>query len=429
MPYHLAGHSSCLRAGYFPIISKEDCEKALRGLDLPGNEVLISNEDRGQEGCYMEKGKVFMPAPPVLAEHGDRNENASWGMRPICYLPLDEGRVEVDTDYTGLDLKPLAGIPSPQICNEKCKAEPLCFAWSWTSRAAVSEDPYQCFLKYYLPKTRSKSASAHGLISGMPNWHDPTWGLLFCFSVASPDPARGDMALLKAQADIRHGVFACDEQSVYSNKEVELVPGAFTTVVDHDFKCDRGGLFYECLNTGAYIAVWKHVFAEGQYLHFDWTVKVEPDTVFIAARLRTFLGSSYYQNVGIAYINNCQNGLHSALEVFSRGAIQAFAVLGPVCFSGTHRLKYDSWGEALFIDQCLGKVLQVPRVDGYGLLSEDRCGSTDWQDCSDISVAFHPFKTPGAYLQCAQKADLRGDVENEFYRKRKRRLSSSDVLV
>jgi len=416
--------------------------KAIRGLAIPGeSEVHTSNEDLGQEGCYLRDGLVYMPDPSVLAEHGviyanplqketeKASANASGVIQPICFRPLDEGPVEVDTDYSGLDLKPLVGIPSPQICNEKCKEDKLCFAWTWSSKGSAIEKPYQCFLKYYLPNTKRKSVDSIGFVSGMPNRHDPTWGLLYCFAVMSPDLEKGDYKLLKAQSEINHGLFACDEHSVYSSDAIEITPGEHTTVVDHDFKCDIGGVTYSCLNTGTFIAVWKHIFKQGNYIHYAWTVKVEPDAVFLADRLRSFLGNSFYKSVGIAYLNNCERGLHGAIEVFSRGAVQAFAVLGPVCYSGAHKLDYHTWNEALFMDQCLGKVLQVPRVEGYGLLADDRCGSSDWQECSSTSVAFHPFKDPESFRECVRTADQRGDVADEFYRRKRRRLDDTDVLV
>lgn len=387
-----------------------------------------SDEDLGQEGCYLQGDTVYMPSPAVLTEPAgaqvaqlkiaaqreldlmqeapNASSSMSGDVKPMCFMPVTDGPLELNTDYPGLDLEPLRGIPTPEICNAKCKAEELCFAWTWTSRFSVGESPYQCFLKYYLPRTKMRSERARGLVSGMPGTR-AMWGELFCFAVMLPDGRELD--LVQAQADMNHGIFACDARSVYSSKDVEIADGERTVVVETEFKCGVGGVLYSCLNTRTFIEVWKLILADSRYLRYDWTVKVEPDTVFMVGRLRHFLGTAYLKSVGIAYLNNCDHGLHGAIEVYSRGAVQAFAVLGPVCYSGLHKLDYSQWGESLFMDQCLGKVLQVPRLESYGLLNEDTCGSKDWQDCSDNSVAFHPFKDPDAFRRCVQKAGRLGE--------------------
>lgn len=405
---------SCLSSGAFPIISKDDCRKAIAGLGLHIEDgVQTSHEDLKQEGCYLQGSHVFLPHPAVMAEPaanvpGDKQprSNVSGKVRPICYMPVTEGPVDFDTDYDGLDLETLAGIPTPQICNEKCKAVELCFAWTWTSTAALTEAPYQCNLKYYMPQAKDRSANSRGLVSGMPGKR-PAWGLLFCFAVMLSEGY--EVELVKMQSEMGLGIFACDTHSIYSSRAVVIAPGEAATAVEGDFKCGIGGVQYSCLNTGTFIEVWKQIMRESMYTNYDWTVKVDPDTVFMADRLRSRLGTGYMRSIGMAYLNNCEQGLQGAIEVYSRGAMQAFAVLGPVCYSGKHKLDYREWGEALFMDQCLGKVLQVPRLEIYHLLNEDHCGTKKWQECSDSSVSYHPFKDPDAFRVCAQTASRHGE--------------------
>merc|ERR1712113_809525 len=102
------------------------------------------------------------------------------------------------------------------------------------------------------------------------------------------------------------------------------------------------------------------------------------------------------ESQGGAYLNNCKYGLHGPFEVFSRNAVRAWGAGIDTC-KVYFRHKCDGpckWGEDLFIDQCLSKVLGVRRDNHFGLLVEDHCDPPKgWDSCLDTeSVAFHPFK-------------------------------------
>jgi len=60
------------------------------------------------------------------------------------------------------------------------------------------------------------------------------------------------------------------------------------------------------------------------------------------------------------------------------------------------------WGEDLFLDQCLDKVLGVKRDNDFRQLLEDHCEPPPgWDDCTDeLVVAFHPFKNVTAWNKC-----------------------------
>jgi len=64
------------------------------------------------------------------------------------------------------------------------------------------------------------------------------------------------------------------------------------------------------------------------------------------------------------------------------------------------------WGEDMFIDMCLWKVLKSRREDDFRILMEDHCAPpSGWNSCTDTTVAaFHPFKSEDAYLQCLHSA-------------------------
>jgi len=205
-------------------------------------------------------------------------------------------------------------------------------------------------------------------------------------------------------------IFACDSSAVYSNIVYNILPEVSTIKVDSDLKCKKGGEFKTALNTDIFIAVWKRVLMDGTYKGYDWTVKVDPDAVFFPQRLRKIVVGHKVGLTGLGvYLNNCKYGMHGPVEVYSRNAVDAWGAGIGAC------LKYFSslcsgpclWGEDMFIDQCLIRVVKVKRENEYNLLVEDHCDPPPgWDACNDVSKAsFHPFKSIDGYRQCATSAN------------------------
>lgn len=222
-------------------------------------------------------------------------------------------------------------------------------------------------------------------------------------------PDSYEQQLLNLQWREGASIFSCDEYAIYSNKDVEVAPGVRPSIVDSDMKCPIGGEFHTALNREIFMIVWAKVIEEGRYALHDWTAKVDPDAVFFPNRLRTVL-AGYSANRDLLdqesgmYLNNCQFGLHGPIEVLSRNAVRAWGSGASRCLDHFHKLCSGPclWGEDLFMDQCLWKVLGSTRVNERRLLTEDHCAPPDgWRSCHDIhSVSFHPFKTLGEYREC-----------------------------
>merc|ERR1712183_574639 len=104
---------------------------------------------------------------------------------------------------------------------------------------------------------------------------------------------------------------------------------------DNNLHRPTGGKFMTALNTAIIIKVWEHVLQDGRPFRYDWTVKVDPDTVFLAQRLRDVVGSfglhEHLEAKNGAYFSNCQFGLHGAVEVFSRKALDIYATGNARC--------------------------------------------------------------------------------------------------
>jgi len=212
--------------------------------------------------------------------------------------------------------------------------------------------------------------------------------------------------LLRMEHKERASLFSCDEFAVYSNRVLMVAPGVKTSVVDSDLKCSKGGEFQTALNTDIFMAVWTKVISDRRFQYHDWTVKVDPDSVFFPGRLRIAV-SFHPETAEGVYLNNCKFGMHGPIEVFSRRAVEAWAKGSALCQQHFKELCSGPclWGEDMFIDQCLSKVLKVKRVNDWNLLSEPHCDSKDWEECSNGDITFHPFKTVEGYKKCLEKAD------------------------
>lgn len=245
-----------------------------------------------------------------------------------------------------------------------------------------------------------------------------------------------EQELLLNAFDRKVGVFQCDHHAIYSNQVVELRPGLVSRRISSSMKAELGGQFVTRMNLGVFMALCRQLIIDSDYLNFDWTVKVDPDTVWFPQRLRSSI-TEYTWGVsgdGI-YLNNCPNGLHGPIEVFSQGALHALFLKIPTCnakFNGPKCIQncegvwkqvsvcngecIDWWGEDIWIDQCLKRFSTARRAFAKDLLQEEHCqlppsgklprwGKTDWASCKyqDV-VAFHPFKNVSGYNQCLDNA-------------------------
>ncbi|CAK0873467.1 unnamed protein product [Prorocentrum cordatum] len=130
----------------------------------------------------------------------------------------------------------------------------------------------------------------------------------------------------------------------------------------------------------------------------------------MAQRLRGYAARHPERASGL-YLNNCRRGMHGPVEVLSRRAVEVWwgGIPGCQAHFGTVCSGPCEWGEDMFMDQCLMKVLGVERVDEPGLLLEENCDPpAGWQSCENSAAAvFHPFKDPidiASYSGCHFRA-------------------------
>jgi len=332
----------------------------------------------------------------------------------ICPKP------EENTDYKNMeDLRSEEEVESAEECQQRCTQVPDCGAWSWGSAEGMDGLTHRCFMKQLNDVGTFTKSDSFGITSGLPcnsaavvrprtvfPGQFPPHSLL-CFALMQP--VGYEPSLTRMQFNQGVGIFKCDEYALYSNQVIEVVPGVYTHQVDSDLKCQYGGEFMTALNTPIFFAVWDKVLEDGRYKLHEWTVKVDPDCVFFPSRLRIVLEAydPASSETGM-YINNCKFGMHGPLEIFSARAVETWTNGKQQCSDYFSSLCSGDclWGEDMFIDQCLQRVFQVPRMDDWSILVEDHCDPPKgWESCEDrTKVAFHPYKTEETYLHCLRGA-------------------------
>lgn len=281
--------------------------------------------------------------------------------------------------------------------------------------------------------------------------------------------------LLAAQRARKMGIFACDASAVFSNSSTLLTTGEPTpvnvTLMHGSLAVVYGGRWGTAMNTGVFNRLWTEVVRIGVYRRYDWTVKVDPDAVFFAERLRTLLQRRAPMNTvkiqgpvpkhlkctsckmkGRTHescserVRHYQSRNHSCAEALHKVARPPPEDCGCICDDFVCNVPQETamylnnckWGlhgpievfsrravasYLAGLPQCIEMLkrpwgedkfidkcmqeLNVARVNEYDLLSETACGEQP-APCESADVAFHPFKSLKSYFACAENADKHG---------------------
>jgi len=227
-------------------------------------------------------------------------------------------------------------------------------------------------------------------------------------------PWSAEQALMELQYQERKGIFACEHSAVYSNVSIRV--GELPVRLVHtDLSCPLGGQWNTRLNTPIFRKLWNQVLDDGQHLVAAWSVKVDPDAVFLAHRLQAILSTGAHdvaEDGNGMFLNNCRctATMHGPLEVISRRALQVYAARsetecqGPVLYQPDGQRPEQ---EDVYMRLCL-LALGSKQINEFSLLSEQFC-DMDWS-CKDNHVSFHPFKTATAYRDCLTNAEMRAQM-------------------
>lgn len=202
---------------------------------------------------------------------------------------------------------------------------------------------------------------------------------LFCWMAILPDSV--EEQLRDAQRSRHAGIFACDGHKVYLGE-----------LVDHVHEND--GDF--AANTVLFMKIWMKAFDDGLYRSHDWTVKVDPDTVWMPDRLQGRLQALQVLTGEAVYVKNTNQvfGFLGPIEILSEPAVQRLAERISEC---NVLIDAKLLEEDVFLQSCL-RMLEVPAKEDVYILDSSGQGGR----CGDGTfVAFHPYKDPGSWGGCA----------------------------
>lgn len=234
---------------------------------------------------------------------------------------------------------------------------------------------------------------------------------MLCVEVITPYSYEVD--LVSKQYEKNMSIFECDLFAVYSNQVIVLPGGLMTRKINTSQVAEIAGQWNTALNTDVFMALWRAVILDGDYLKVNWIIKVDPDTVWFPSRLVLLLRNHGYlesraRDVEGISLLNCKGEfttLHGPLEVFTQAALINFVKNSTACFDSMTAWGDWQWGEDLWVDQCMQRFTKIKRIYENQLMVEDHCrGWPGWRACNGERVAFHPFKNLQEYLACHERA-------------------------
>lgn len=271
----------------------------------------------------------------------------------------------------------------------------------------------QCYTKNkYYGVCKSSCSTDPDPYDGNSTWECNTvgprgWGLalkgypsVYCISLYMPGSYEGP--LLQAHLDMNAGIFTCDGYDVFAAEP--------DTMKSKDGSIEVKAIQIPKINVGVsqdgtagnaklFMAVWDKVIAGGRFRYYDWTVKVDPDAVLLAWRLREHMKPHIGEKV---YVVNCNKFpsspnfpmMYGALEIFSHPAMVEYAQSSWRC---GQELDWKAWGEDYFMTHCMDYI-GVGRIGDFGVLGDNVCTGAN---CGDgWTAAYHPFKDIGTWSDC-----------------------------
>ena len=226
---------------------------------------------------------------------------------------------------------------------------------------------------------------------------------LYCFMVASSSDR--DLIDLHLKFGMLSG---CDTYRIFSSvsefpahtRGGRLSSIPVTKVIEGTMDVPRGGKYNTATNTPIFLPVWARILADGEYKRFHWVVKLDPDTVFLASRLRAWLIKDALLHTQPLLLGNAaphSMALHGPIIVLSRAAADLYATDPNRC---KEQVDWSDKGEDWFLDLCLTGVYNVTKRPASYLLADYMQGRNCNIGSSFGKVAYHPFKRTQAMQSC-----------------------------
>jgi hypothetical protein len=353
------------------------------------------------------------------------------GMAAIATTNLARGPSTTSvTDVMELDQ--IEVVPPREKCSkvtENCASTKCCQITGFScfeTKPGVGKCMKKC-----VPGIQGSCKQANGLVAGTKEASRSVTSLsatnLFCFSVYLEDTGSTKKSyaldLLRTNLFLGSSIFGCEAYRVYSDVATWISPDQVNTVqvfdpTGNDFHFEKRKHMGTWVNAGIFIQVWKAIQKEGIWKSKDYTVKADPETVFLPMRLRAKLENQKVTDNGI-YFENCPYvayGFFGALEVISQTAVSKYLDNLDDCKSSLnwkgHEKLYgnQAWGEDLFAQKCMD-MHGVDKIEGYDLMVDGNCEAhrpesekknKKWKpDCASTQTpALHRFAKSQEYFDC-----------------------------
>ena len=239
------------------------------------------------------------------------------------------------------------------------------------------------------------SASAANASLAIPLPHLST----FCFQLVARE--FGEAPLVAAALDARVLQDGCDTFRIYSNVSwlhgvsdhqgcSSCVEQAFYGSLDFP----KGGEYGTRLNTGAFIYVWRHIFATRVWESCEWTIKLDADIMMRPDRLRNYL--ALFIPTSPFYGKNVGDAMHGGIEVLTHPAVATYAAHQSTCES----LAWADKGEDWYLSLCMDALNVSGQRMGLLMREGENGGGTT---CSGCDVSYHEFSDAEAWETCRQE--------------------------
>mmetsp|Transcript_53980 Transcript_53980/g.157572 ORF Transcript_53980/g.157572 Transcript_53980/m.157572 type:complete len:998 (-) Transcript_53980:87-3080(-) len=356
--FSMISEGSCADRGAFPILDMATCRAA--GIELGYIDTIVKTAPQDlarPEGCYLLDGELWLSTSPSNVGRGKVGRRL-----PIC--------------------SSIASVTTTSTTTET----------STTTQTTTTRT---------ITTTTLTTTTA--------------WGpSLFCFNVITMSTY--EPGIVRSNMAEEAGIFACEAYRLFTESGVVKVgtfkdgtPVMTTLILQLPDNMKGRGTFADltgatCFNTETFLRVWHTIVTQGLYEKQDWTVKVDPDAVFMPHRLANKLIAHTPAGGSLQYLKNCNKfglgpRMFGAIEVYSRKAVEAYKLGEMACID----FPWKGWGEDYFMEKCLDK-LGVGHLLDFSMVADERCSPAP---CSDRSkVAFHAYKNLDAYHHCWKEATL-----------------------
>jgi hypothetical protein len=208
-----------------------------------------------------------------------------------------------------------------------------------------------------------------------------------------------DVKLLNAQFTNTAGIFACDDyMAMTAGKKLVMGQGWPTTKIAPVDGTDLQSIAEMHKNA------WNEILSDGRFQSADFTIKVDPSTVFFPDRVcKHLIELNASADIG-TYVATCNKSgpskMLGPMEILSRSAVETFS-RGKEETCG-EELEYKTMDEDVFLQACL-EMLNVSPVFYGDMLADESCEPAQ---CSDVQKAgYSPYSNATDWLDCWELSD------------------------